>query len=183
MAKNLFDAAKADDKAAFEELLEQYEPLILSEAARVIERSPELGSEADDLRQEGRLALCDAARSFKEGGGVTFGLYAKICIKNRLRSYLRKYNARKRKEQKMLAGAKTVTDKKNVGDDLLLALERSEELRRVIDSELTEFERKALTEYLRKKSYADIAKELQKPVKSVDNAICRAKTKLRRALR
>ena len=181
VADNRINAVKNGDKAAFEELLSSFEPLIRSETARLLAGAPDFLSETEELRQEGRLALYDAAMSYKDNDGVTFGLYAKICVKNRLISYLRKLSSRKRKADRAAALAmRGSVSSPSAAEELFLAYESSGEVRRIVETEATELEKTVFSLYMQRKSYADIAREIGKSAKSVDNAICRVKAKIRK---
>jgi len=181
VADNRINAVKNGDKAAFEELLLSFEPLVRSETARLISGSPDFVGETEELRQEGRLALYDAAMSYKENDGVTFGLYAKICVKNRLISYLRKLGSKKRRADRAARRAQLDAARaSDSADELFLAYERSGEVKRIVEAEATELERTVFSLYMQRKSYADIAREIGKSAKSVDNAICRVKAKIRK---
>lgn len=181
MADNIITSVKNGDKAAFEDLLLSFEPLIRSETAKIIGQCPEYVPEAEEFAQEGRMALYDAAMSYKENDKVTFGLYAKICIKNRLISYLRRLASKRRKEARALeAHGVVVEEKMSVADEYLIAFERSEEFRKFLSEHTTELERQCFTLYLQKMSYADIAHTVGKSAKSVGNAICRVKSKLKK---
>ncbi len=87
--ENLLKQAKAQDQVAFSRLQTQYEPLIRAQIASVTRK---LDSRLhEDCRQEALLAFHRAIQSYNDTqNGVTFGLYAKICIHNRLCSFLRK---------------------------------------------------------------------------------------------
>lgn len=184
MSDNRLAAIKNGDKAAFEELLGSYEPLILAETARTLSGFEEFSGEAEEMRQEGRLALYDAAMGYRENTEVTFGLYAKVCIHNRLVSYLRKLVSRKRREQRAAALARAEAEKgRRSADDIAYAYERSEEVRRLLESEATELEKAVFLMYLEKKSYAEIAREIGRSAKSVDNAISRVKAKIKKGFK
>ena len=182
MTDERITAVKNGDRSTFEELLMSYEPLILSEASRILSRAPEFSGEADELRQEGRLALYDAAMGYKENDGVTFGLYAKICVHNRLVSYLRKLISKRRRAERAatLVAQGGVVSSASAADELLSAYERSGEIKRIVDLEATELERAVLMLYMQKKSYAEIAEAIGRDTKSVDNAISRVKSKIKR---
>ena len=68
---------------SFETVYSLYGPLINSLAEKYGGSSLS-GAELEDLRQEAAIALYDAALAFNPERGVSFGLYAKICIKNRI---------------------------------------------------------------------------------------------------
>lgn len=179
MADKRIAAVKNGDRAAFEELLVSYEPMILSEVTKLLLKASDFSDEAEELRQEGRLAFYDAAIGYKENGEVTFGLYAKICVHNRLVSYLRKLSSKRRREQKAAEAAGQGT-RMSASEELLGAYERSVEIKRIVDSEATELEKNVLMLYLQKKSYKEIAEAVGRDTKSVDNAINRVKSKIKR---
>ena len=68
---------------SFESVYSLYIPLINSVAEKYSGTSL-TGAELEDLRQEAAIALYDAALAFNPERGISFGLYAKICIKNRI---------------------------------------------------------------------------------------------------
>nr|MBQ4318890.1 hypothetical protein [Clostridia bacterium] len=79
--------------SALDELITMYAPMLTQTVAKYAWRLGS-GGDIDDLRQEAVIALYKAARTYREGIGVTFGLYAKVCINNRLKVVLRKLTCR-----------------------------------------------------------------------------------------
>ena len=83
---------------AFDTLAREYRKLIESTARRAVRSVAESGFPEgeltlDDLRQEARLAFYRAAMSYDADGvgkEVTFGLYAKVCMRNAMISELRR---------------------------------------------------------------------------------------------
>jgi RNA polymerase sporulation-specific sigma factor len=181
MGRVELSAVKSGDKAAFEELLAAYEPLILSESASLVAKFPEFRSEEEEMRQEARLALYDAAMTYNESGKVTFGLYAKICIHNRLISYVRKLNSAKRRRARSPKNSEGAAQ--SSAETSVLELSRGSELDKLLSSVTSSYERRVFNMYLQKMSYADIAASLNKNEKSVANAICRVKQKLKKYLK
>lgn len=165
-------AVRSGDSQAFDRLCELYAPLIGSLVSSADEQYRRYGSEAEDLGQEASLALYRAAMSYRlDQSDVTFGLYAKICIRNRLisagRRLIRYYNAR-------TATAKSAARPvREVGSHAVLTPDLSA---------FSEYERKIYALYSRGYSYARIAKEVGRSDKSVDNAICRIRRKLRQQM-
>lgn len=169
------DDMKTEDQVAFAAAVQEYRPLIESLVARF-----STSGEEDDLRQEALIALYSAFCSYDFGQKqVTFGLYAKICIRNRLISV-----ARRHKPDEAVAddGEEQLWEDGDDPEEILLAGERYRDLLRVIDESLTPLEKKILTLYLEDISYAQIAKQLNVTEKSVDNAIYRLKAKLRKRI-
>lgn len=158
------------DHFAFDSLCGVYEPLLRSMTASADERYRQYGSEYEDLKQEATLALYKAAMSYHtEQSDVTFGLFAKICIRNRLisagRRLIRQHEAKYASVQKELdrrtsAGSPTISWTPDL-------------------SALSRYELRVYDLYIKGFSYARIAEVLGKEEKSIDNAIYRIRRKLR----
>lgn len=168
---DLLVRVRSQSQQAFAELALAYAPLIESECAKRVGKI-----EADELRQVALIGLYSAACSFditKEG--ITFGLYAKICIGRRLDGELRKLYTRVEEP----IGDDEISPVASPEEELI-ARESYNKLLEQIDRTLTEGERSAFMLYLSRKSYAEIANILGRTEKSVDGAIRRAKAKLRK---
>ncbi len=167
-------AAKGDDNA-FTELLQQYEPLIISQSRRFASSFTAVTGE--DLTQEARLAFYRAVCTYDPGQKevVTFGLYAKVCIRNALVSELRRARSHRRSDS--LAGADVHRESARSSS----AEERREIvlLRSRMESLLSPYERSVFSRFLAGLRAREIAQELGKPVKSVYNALSRIRIKIR----
>jgi len=185
----LISRLQKGDGLAFEEINEKYRTVIESASVSVL-RSVEragisVGAETlDDLRQEARLALYRAATRYDpdgDGKKVTFGLYAKICVRNALVSELRRMNAEKRRADR--AAAKLVSDGgERPSSDNTLGLFSQMKLEAVMEDSrrvLSRYEQRVLNEYISGSTIPEIAEELNKPQKSVNNALYRIRVKLR----
>ena len=184
----LLTRIKAGDEIAFHELTESYASLIESVAhstAEYLGRSGIISPDAavDDLRQEARLALYRASLRYDEDGmgeKVTFGLYAKICMRNALTSEFRRLSAKKRRSNRLrrasLDEAKAAVS--DVSDaDMRSALEK---LLRSGDGELSRYEESVLRAYAEGKKIPAIAEDLGRSIRSVNNALYRIRVKLKR---
>lgn len=171
MERDLILSARAGNDAAFAELCRRYAPLIDSMTGQYGVLSEDPGEGKDDLRQEATVSFYRAIMTYDlDQNKVSFGLYAKICIRNRMISLLRKNHAGKKQKPKQeenppFGGAVTEISRA--------------ELQSLADRCLTAYEKTAFFLYIDGKSYRDIAISLGVSVKSVDNALFRAKTKLR----
>ncbi len=175
------------DELAFHTLTENYSSLIESVALSTAEylgrtgiASPE--STVDDLRQEARLALYRASLRYDDEGigkKVTFGLYAKICMRNALTSEYRRLSAKKRRSDRLrrasLDEARAVADVTDTSMELAL-----EELLRCGGGELSRYEENVLRAYAEGKKIPAIAEELGRSIRSVNNALYRIRVKLKR---
>ncbi len=173
MFSELISAAKNGDETAFSLLCENYRPLIENMTDRYLPRLGAVISDKDDLRQEATVAFYRAVMTFDMSQDkVSFGLYAKICIKNRMVSLLRKAN--KKSSPKTVVSAEP--KEKRIGDRVLDLSELIEVCERVTSKR----ERTVFLLYTEGKSYKEISELLKVSEKSVDNALFRAKSKIKR---
>ena len=168
---------------SFESVYSLYIPLINSVAEKY-SGSSRTGAGLEDLRQEAAIALYDAALAYNPERGVSFGLYAKICIKNRIISYLRTIGGKSvRTEPLENATQGVIIPQGDIDPEkLIISKESLADLERRISLSLTELERSVFDLYLASASYDDISAALGKPKKSIDNAMQRIKAKLRKLL-
>lgn len=182
MEQDLLVMIKGGDMSAFDELSAKYHPLIASEAEKAYKNSGDY-AEKDDLEQEAMIALYSAACSYSENDShVTFGLYAKICIHNRLVSYMRKHRnyARNTILQEEDSEANYVSGEA-APEAVLLANEDIKRIKKLLADGITEYEKRVFSLYLADYSYADISKIVGRDIKSVDNAVWRVKSKIKSA--
>ncbi len=149
-------------------------------------RSGELraaGLERDDLEQEGLIGLYDALTSFDETRGSDFSSYAYICINNRMLTAVRQAA---RKKNLPLNGYLSLSDDDARGlegddtpEEVAIARESYIALQNRINSDLSDFEREVLSLYLEGYDYTSVARRLGCSVKSADNALQRARKKLK----
>lgn len=165
----LIRASREGDGAAFSELCKKYSPLIESMTDKYY-RMTEGVSDREDLRQEASVAFFRAVTTFDlSQSEVSFGLYAKICIRNKLVSVVR--TLRRQPSKKSLSEVQT-------GKTFAPSIDR-DELMLYAKTVLSSREMKVLVLYLDSKSYKEIADLLSITEKSVDNALFRAKSKLK----
>ena len=99
MERDTILAAQRGDETAFAALCRIYAPLILSMADRFGSADGMETVDREDLRQEATVAFYRALRSYDaDQSSVSFGLYAKICIRNRMISLLRRQRSRKNRK-------------------------------------------------------------------------------------
>ena len=166
------------EQAAFSALLNMYEPLI---AKRVGVFAAGLSHEdTEDLRQVALVAFYRAACGFDMAQSeVEFGLYAKICMDNAMVSHLR---VLRRHEQTLplldsIGDAAAEDPAGRVMDEEATALLLSR-----IRGVLSPYEYRVWTLYVAGHRTGEIARLLQKPPHSVENAVYRIRQKLRAAL-
>ncbi|MBR2328365.1 MAG: hypothetical protein IKA58_00585 [Clostridia bacterium] len=134
----------------------------------------------EDLREEAQRALLKAALSFDtQKEGITFGLYAKICIRNALISVKRAKVANERKKNRI--------DNKRVANSLrakisLEGIDTDEMLDR-IESGLSSYELQVFKEYFSGRSAKETAEILGTDERSVNNAVYRIRAKSKKLVK
>ncbi len=172
---------RAGRDLSFARLVEKYGALLHARVAA-------FGGDAHDMEdayQEACLALHRAALHYYAQPTVTFGLYAKICIDNALKT---KYKKDGRAASR--AGERRPLDFVPFEEcrfltrftDPMIEEENLSELLSLIHSELSPYERRVFELYINDTPIIEIANRLGKGEKSVKNAISRLLRKLRRKL-
>ena len=164
-----------DADSAFAELLVRYTPLLRSR----VSMCSFSGADASEAMQEASIALHSAAITYDSDkcDGVTFGLYAGVCVSNRLKSLLRK-NARESRDTEVISE----TEKIASGHDLESYIATRDLCERVMSTAkglLSDFEFEVFRMGFERYSTKDIAAQLGRTPKSVDNAKWRISKRLR----
>ena len=168
---------KQDD---FDILRRKYLPLISRE---VFSFSQSGAGNESELRDEAERALLTAAVTFDESKGIGFGYYAKICIRNALITVRRAVISKERKmakaAERQRAKPSAVSGKRRHNYTAFEGLGQEEILEKV-SRELTSYEKTVFLMSLEGKKAAEIASVVGRDEKSVNNAIYRARAKVRR---
>ena len=180
--------AASGDRIAEEALVMRYHRLV-----RICARPYFLaGGDSEDLIQEGMVGLLAAIRENDSGKAASFRTFAEVCIKNRLISVI-KAAARDKHiplnnyvsfETPLFSGngdhyAYGAADQLQEDPEaILLGREAFQERMRALEGQLSGFEANVLRLYLNGLSYSEIAAEVNKSPKSVDNAVQRIRRKL-----
>ena len=150
--------------------------------------------------QEGLIGLYKAIKDYNSEKQNSFKSFANLCIERQLitaikssnrqkhiplNSYLSlNMNAYENEDGNSETQVMEVLDT-NVVEDPLETLTKKEymlNVENVIDTHLSDFEKKVLNRYIQGDSYVAIAERLDAPVKSVDNAIQRIRKKTAKGL-
>ncbi|MBQ8432886.1 MAG: sigma-70 family RNA polymerase sigma factor [Clostridia bacterium] len=170
--------AKQEQPGAFEELLERYTPLIESMTAQFAPSSCPV-QDREDLRQEAVLGFYRALQDFDlDQREVQFGLYAKLCIRNRLISYLRTL---KRHAVVSLPEeeAEIREDSEQDPANRVMENEAYMALYERIRNALSPYENRVWWLYMSGRTAGEIAAKVGREERSVQNAIYRIRRKLR----
>ena len=151
-----------------------------------------IGGETDDLIQEGMIGLFKAVTSYQEEKNTSFSTFAYLCVQRQIYTTITAFN---RKKHIPLNTAISLFEQKNQEEELSLdeiletpeetpeeMMLRKEELNdyyKMLDQNLSKFEKQVMYHYLNGETYTTIAKKLGKSDKSIDNAIQRIRRKIR----
>lgn len=181
---------KSGDKDALAYLLEKYKNLVNIKVSKYFM----IGAEKEDILQEGMIGLFKAVQSFNAEKQNSFKSFANICIERQLITAIKSSNRQKHMPLNSYLSLNTSAydnneddsvelidtfNSKTVEDPLetIMKKEYYSEVEDAINKNLSKFEKQVLDRYLKGESYVTIAKRLDSPVKSVDNAIQRIRKK------
>lgn len=185
--------AKKGNGIALEYLINKYKNFVKAKARSYFL----IGADREDIIQEGMIGLYKAIRDFKGNKLSSFRAFAELCITRQIITAIKTATRQKhiplnsyvslnkpiydedsdRTLLDVLSGTK-VTDP----EELMINREEYNDIEFKIGEILSELERRVLMLYLEGKSYQEIAVELKRHVKSIDNALQRVKRKLERYL-
>jgi len=171
-------------------LLEKYKHLVRKKARAMYL----IGGDNDDLIQEGMIGLYKAIRDYRGERGASFHTFAELCINRQLSTAV---EASQRQKHQPLNTYVSIYDKEHeeksgnplnaVGmalitqnpEERMIAQERFADMENRILQRLSKFEKEVLRQYLSGLNYSEIAYNLGKTAKAVDNALQRIKKKVR----
>ncbi|WP_130868237.1 sigma-70 family RNA polymerase sigma factor [Intestinimonas massiliensis (ex Afouda et al. 2020)] len=186
--ESLCAQAAAGDRRAEETLVVRYNRLV-----RMCARPYFLaGGDSEDLIQEGMVGLLGAIREYDPNKAASFRTYAEICVKNRLFSAVKAAARDKHTplnnsvsfENPLFSGTGerfacgTPDRQAEDPEEIILSREAFRERMKALHGQLSGFEASVLRLYLNGLSYSEIAAEVNKSPKSVDNAVQRIRRKL-----
>ena len=191
--EELVALAKRGDSTASDELYHRYKNVVRGKARPYFL----VGADRDDLIQEGMIGFFKAVRDFSQEKNHFFRPFAELCVVRQILTAIKQATRNKHiplnkyeslynpvydeDSDKQLMDVITVSAALDP-EELYLKREFSMMLEDTVNKSLTEYERAVLDRFLDGKSYADIAAELGRSVKSIDNALQRIRRKLEKAL-
>lgn len=158
-------------------LINRYLPYVISVASRY--RAG--GFDAEDFIQEGMVAIFSAVKSF-DCRKASFKTFVTLCINRAIASAaLRASGAEKHIPDGLISPIDDVElPDMSSPESIYIEKESYNHLEHTIKKELSDFEYQVLCEFLIGKTYAEIAKSLGVSIKSVDNALKRVRSKIKK---
>lgn len=177
------------DSKALDYLIHKYKNFVRAKARSYFL----VGADREDIVQEGMIGLYKAIRDFKEDKQSSFKAFAELCITRQMITAIKMATRQKhiplncyvsldkpiyeddsaRTLMDVLSGAKMTNP-----EELIINREEFDHMEEKMTELLSDLERKVLLLYLEGRSYQEISEELNRHVKSIDNALQRVKRKL-----
>lgn len=183
------------EEAIMDYILNKYKNLVRKYARNMYI----LGAEEQDLIQEGMIGLFRAIKDYDSGRDASFFTFADLCISRKmynaieaskrekhtpLNNYVSLYSSN---DEDNKDGKTIFMDLLSAGEisnpeNLLIDKENVEQIERLVEQELSAFEKQVFDLYITGMKYVQIAKVLGRDEKSTDNALQRIKSKLKKAI-
>jgi len=184
------------DRSAVDFIMDKYKNLVRSNTKSLFL----LGGETQDLIQEGMIGLFQAVNDYDFGRDTSFMTFADLCIKRRIYVAIKMANEKKHSFLNNYISLSEQGNNDENGDSINLSEKLSldticdpEEMAMIgelkntiitaINEELSDLERENFLLFLTGMSSSEVARILGRSPKETDNAIQRAKTKLRKLIK
>ena len=184
------------DRIAEDELASRYMQLVRA-CARPLFLT---GGDSEDLIQEGMIGLFQAVNDYDFGRDASFFTFADLCVTRKIYNAIKASNEKKHSFLNNYVSLNSPVEGENNAEGLAL-LERlanaddsepetmaligelKEEVVAAINKELTDLERENFLLYLTGMTNSEVARVVGRSPKETDNAIQRAKVKLRKIIK
>lgn len=191
--EDIVDDVRLGDSEALEFLINKYRNFVRAKARSYFL----IGAEREDIVQEGMIGLYKAIRDFKGDKLASFKAFAELCITRQIITAIKTATRQKhiplnsyvsldkpiydedsdRTLLDVICGSRVCDP-----EEMIINQEEFFGLEDKMSEILSDLERKVLMLYLDGRSYQEIAVDLDRHVKSIDNALQRVKRKLERYL-
>lgn len=186
--------ANEGDVLAQEHLIRKYKNFVRAKARSYFL----VGADNEDIIQEGMIGLFKAIRDFKIEKNSNFRAFAELCIKRQIITAIKTATRQKHiplnsyvslnkpmySDESERTLLDVLTGKSSMNPETLyISREEVASIKKEIGKILSKFEWETLTCYLAGESYQEIAEKIDRPVKSIDNALQRVKKKLEKYLK
>lgn len=191
--EQIVEEAKKGNKRAQEFIISKYENFVKAKAKSYFL----IGADKEDIYQEGMIGLYKAIRDFNGEKSTSFRAFAELCITRQIITAIKTATRQKHiplntyislnKPVSEEESDRTLLDiisniRITDPEELIISQEQKEFIEEEINKVLSDLEIQVLQSYLEGKSYQEIACDLDRHSKSIDNAIQRVKKKLEKCL-
>lgn len=191
--EDIVELAKDGRDVAFEHLINKYKNFVRAKARSYFL----IGADREDIIQEGMIGLYKAIRDYRGDKLSSFRAFAELCITRQIITAIKTATRQKhiplnsyislnkpiydedsdRTLMDVISGSK-ISDP----EELVISQEEFDDIEEKMREILSALEWQVLMSYLEGKSYQEMAMDLNRHVKSIDNALQRVKRKLERYL-
>ena len=191
--EQIVEEAKKGNKRAQEFIISKYENFVKAKAKSYFL----IGADKEDIYQEGMIGLYKAIRDFNGEKSTSFRAFAELCITRQIITAIKTATRQKHiplntyislnKPVSEEESDRTLLDiissiRTTDPEELIISQEQKEFIEEEINKVLSDLEIQVLQSYLEGKSYQEIACDLDRHSKSIDNALQRVKKKLEKCL-
>lgn len=193
MDEEIVEGAREGSGEALEYLINKYKNFVRAKARSYFL----IGADREDIIQEGMIGLYKAIRDFRSDKLASFRAFAELCITRQIITAIKTATRQKHiplnsyislnkpiYEEDSERTLLDVISNARVSDPEEMVINREElgDIEEKMGEILSDLEWKVLMAYLDGRSYQEIAIDLKRHVKSIDNALQRVKRKLERYL-
>lgn len=187
--EEIVEDSRAGDDKALEYLINKYKGFVRAKARTYFL----IGADREDIIQEGMIGLYKAIRDYREDKLSSFRAFAELCITRQIITAIKTATRQKHIPLNSYVSLnrpifdeesdRTLMDiisEERVSDpeEMVISREEFSGIEAKMSEILSGLECDVLTLYLQGKSYQEIAVDLNRHVKSIDNALQRVKRKL-----
>lgn len=182
---------RVGDQEALEYLIHKYKNFVRAKARSYFL----IGADHEDIVQEGMIGLYKAIRDFRGDKLASFKAFAELCITRQIITAIKTATRQKHIPLNSYVSLDkpshddsdrtlydTLTGGRTNPEEIYINREEHSDIEDKISQILSDLERKVLMLYLDGRSYQEIAVDLNRHVKSIDNALQRVKRKLEKYL-
>lgn len=185
--EELIEKLRQGQEDIMDYILEKYKPLVRKRTNAMYL----IGGENEDLIQEGMIGLFKAIRDYHSDRDSGFYHFAELCINRQLYTALEASNRKKhiplnsyvslsnQEGEESLQVSEEMIGRSRSPEQMVIEQEVLDEFTRKLMGRLSKLESRVLGLYLDGENYNQIAEELEKSPKSVDNTLQRIRQKIR----
>ena len=180
--EELIRRAQNGEKKLEEFLIDKYKGMVRKKAHAMFL----IGGEQEDLIQEGMIGLFRAVRDYRPSKNASFATFASLCVERQSykaieisgRQKHRPLNSYISLSEENSPLKNTEDTKQQNPEEIIIDRESTNLMQEKIKERLSPFENQVLRAYLEGKDYHQIARQMEKSPKSIDNALQRIRNKI-----
>ncbi|MBP7110427.1 MAG: RNA polymerase sporulation sigma factor SigH [Firmicutes bacterium] len=191
--ETIVEYARDGNTEAAEYLIHKYKNFVRSKARSYFL----VGADREDIIQEGMIGLYKAIRDFRRDKQVYFRSFAELCVTRQIITAIKTATRQKHIPLNSYVSLnKPIYDEESdrtlmdvlsgnhVADpeEMFISHEEMQDMESEMTGALSDLEMKVLVSYLDGRSYQEIADDLDRHIKSIDNALQRIKRKVEKYL-